>query len=99
MKREDSCEKIHQQQYGKSDKANAACNQNPDFQEGYAWGIETFAFQAEMILKAEIAFRSEFTVGPEGFEEWKRGLFAARLQMASIGIRKRSTKTEDLFGE
>ena len=62
-------------------------------------GHRDVCLQAEKILKAEIAFRGEFTLGPEGFEEWKRGLFAARLQMASIGIRKPSTKTEDPFGE
>jgi hypothetical protein len=34
MKFKDYSGEIHMQLYGKSDKANAACNQNADFREG-----------------------------------------------------------------
>ena len=51
---EDYPGKIHRQQYGRSDKANAPENQNADWQEGYAWGIETFAYDPTLILQAEL---------------------------------------------
>ena len=86
---EDHCGKIHKEKYGKSDKANASENQNADFQEGYAWGIETFAYHSITVLKAEIEFRGEFKLTDNGFSEFERGFWAARSQMAAAGVKKR----------
>lgn len=88
MKYDDKCGEIHRQQYGRSDKANACDNQNADFQEGYAWGIETFAYNSDKVLKAEIDFRGEFHLTASGFAEWKRGFWSARNQMTHAGIKK-----------
>jgi hypothetical protein len=89
MKREDHCGNSHRQFYNKPDKANAVENQNADFQEGYAWDIETFAYHAETVLKAEIEFRGEFNLTDNAFTEFKRGFWAARSQMTAAGIKKR----------
>jgi hypothetical protein len=89
MKRTDHCGQVHWNLYKKSDKANAFDNQNADFQEGYAWGIETFAYHSQNVLDAEIEFRGEFKLTDNGFSEFKRGFFAARSQMAAAGIKKR----------
>jgi hypothetical protein len=78
MKREDRCGQVHFNLYGRSDKANAFDNQNADFQEGYAWGIETFAYHSKNVLDAEIEFRGEFKLTHNGFSEFKRGFWAAR---------------------
>jgi hypothetical protein len=86
--KEDHCGNIHRQLHGRSDKANAIDNQNADFQEGYAWGRETFAYNGELVLKAEIAFRAEFNLSANGFNEFKRGFWAARTQISAAGIRK-----------
>ena len=51
MKHTDHCGNIHWNHYGKSDKVNAFDNQNADFQEGYAWGVETYAYDAQVVLK------------------------------------------------
>lgn len=37
----DLAAKIHKAMYGKSDKANSGDNQNPDFQAGFARGMQT----------------------------------------------------------
>ena len=41
------------------------------------------------VLKAEIDFRGEFKLTDNGFSEFKRGFWAARSQMAAVGIKKR----------
>jgi hypothetical protein len=79
----------HRQKYGRSDKANAFDNQNSDWREGYDWGVETFAYDSNKILNAEIELRGEFKLTGNGFSEWKRGFWAARCQMATAGIKKR----------
>lgn len=90
MKHEDHCEAVHRKLYGKSDKANAFENQNADFREGYDWGIQTFAYDAEKVLKAELDFRAEFKMTGRGFNEWKRGFWSARSQMKCAGIKKKA---------
>jgi hypothetical protein len=87
--REDHCGNVHRKYYGKSDKANAPENQNADFQSGYAWGIETFAYDADKALKAEIELRGEFKLTVNGFDEFKRGFWSARTQMSCAQIKKR----------
>ena len=89
MKYEDHPGNIHRQHYNKSDKANALENNNADFREGYDWGIKTFAYNAKVVLKAEIEFRGEFGVTGNGFSEFKRGFWAARTQMGAAGIKKK----------
>jgi hypothetical protein len=88
MKYIDDCGQIHRKRYGKSDKANASENRNSDFQGGYAWGVETYACDARKVILAEAGFREKFDLTRAGFEEWKRGLWAARAQMAAAGVKR-----------
>jgi hypothetical protein len=87
--KEDHCGNVHRQYYGRSDKANAWENQNADFQAGYAWGIETFAYGSDKVITGELDFRAEFRLSTNGFSEWKRGLWAARGHMGAAGIKKK----------
>ena len=86
---EDHCGKLHQEQYGKSDKANASENQNADCRKAMPGAIETFAYHSNTVLNAEIEFRGEFKLTDNGFSEFERGFWAARLQMLAAGIKKR----------
>jgi hypothetical protein len=44
---------------------------------------------ADKVLKAELDLRDEFKLTANGFNEWKRGWWAARSQMTAAGVRKR----------
>ena len=69
---------------------NAPCNQNPEFQEGYRVGMLTFGkATCGAVMEAEKALRNE--TGDclnEGFTEWKRGMWAARVQMVAAKMGK-----------
>ena len=48
--------------YGCSDKANARCNQNPDFQEGFRQGMLTFGHRqltSGQLIETEAELRRE----------------------------------------
>ena len=90
---EDTAGRNHFSIYGKSDKANAIGNRNNEFQDGYAMGAESLGCDAYKIIGEEEQLRTE--VGDDlgsGFAEWKRGLWAARSQMAAAGITSRNEK-------
>lgn len=87
---EDIAGNVHMKFYGKSDKLNAYENQNTEFRTGYWRGVETLGSDAKVLIEEEHAMRKE--VGDdlrEGFEEWKRGLWASRSQLTAAGIKKR----------
>lgn len=92
---------VHRKLYaGKSDKANALANQNREFLEGYRVGAESMTYCAEHVLKEELALRVE--VGDclmAGFDEWKRGFWAARSQCILFRPRTRKRTTGKFFGE
>jgi hypothetical protein len=90
---EDTAGRNHFSIYGKSDKANAVGNRNNEFQDGYAMGVESIAYDPQKVSEEEERLRRE--VGDDlgsGFAEWKRGLWAARSQMAAAGISSRNEK-------
>ena len=90
---EDTVGRLHYSIYGKSDKANAVGNRNNEFQDGYAMGVELLGYDPHEIIEEEERLRKE--VGDDlssGFAEWKRGLCAARSQMAAAGIKNRKRK-------
>jgi hypothetical protein len=90
---EDTTGRNHFSIYGKSDKANAVGNRNNEFQDGYAMGVESIAYDPQKVIEEEERLRRE--VGDDlgsGFAEWKRGLWAARSQMAAAGISSRNEK-------
>ncbi|MGB7836963.1 MAG: hypothetical protein WBL40_02505, partial [Terrimicrobiaceae bacterium] len=90
---EDTAGRNHFSIYGKSDKANAIGNRNNEFQDGYAMGAESLGCDACKVIEEEEKLRTE--VGDDlgsGFAEWKRGLWAARSQMAAAGITSRNDK-------
>lgn len=80
---QDFPERLARSVYGKTDKANAAENNNPDFQAGYRVGKDSTGLTSDYILH-EWQQRGE----PEGednpaliaFREWKRGFWAGRIQ-------------------
>ena len=88
--KEDHAGRIHRDKYGCSDKVNAPKNQNREFQEGYGTGILTFGKTTSgALLEAEKALRKQTgECLKEGFEEWKRGLWAARTQMVAAKMRR-----------
>jgi len=72
--REDTAGRIHRDQYGHSDKANAPENQNREFQDGYRAGVDTLGEDTINMISEEAHLRAE--VGDDlsqGFEEWSRG--------------------------
>jgi hypothetical protein len=97
---EDIPANIHRHNYGKSDKLNALCNRNPEFQEGYRIGANSMAYQAEPVLEEERALREE--VGDDleiGWAEFQRGFWAARCQCILFVSRRRQRKFDKFFGE
>ena len=91
--RDDTAGRIHRDQYGRSDKVNAPENQNREFQDGYRAGVDTLGEDIISMINEEAHLRAE--VGDDlsqGFEEWSRGFWAARCQMAAAGIKKRKRR-------
>ena len=91
--KEDTAGRIHRDQYGRSDKVNAPENQNREFQDGYRAGVDTLGEDAIKMINEEGHLRTE--IGDDrskGFDEWERGFWAARCQMAAAGIRKRKKR-------
>jgi hypothetical protein len=90
MMNKDTAGRVHWQLYGKSDKLNAPCNKNVEFRSGYCKGVETYGHKAEVIIVDEYALRQEAGDALDcNFEEWKRGFWAARSQLAGAGIKRR----------
>ena len=89
--REDTAGRVHREKYGKSDKLNAPENQNREFQDGYSTAVDSLGFDARKVIEQEFLLRVEVDddLG-KGFEEWSRGFWAARCQMAAAGIKKLS---------
>ena len=60
----DTAGRVNRKRYGRSDKANARENRNPEFQEGYAKGIESLAYDPLGLLqwKGRYASKSVTTV-------------------------------------
>ena len=87
--REDTAGRVHREKYGKSDKPNAPENQNREFQDGYSTGVDSLGFDARKVIEQEFLLRVEVDddLG-KGFEEWSRGFWAARCQMARGRYRK-----------
>ena len=82
--KEDVAGDVHRKLYGMSDKINAPENQNREFQEGYGVGASSMAYSAELVLKEEFKLRIEVSDDLcDGFDEWKRGFWAARRQSFS----------------
>jgi hypothetical protein len=89
--REDTAGRVHREKYGKSDKLNAPENQNREFQDGYSTGVDSLGFDARKVIEEEFLLRVEVDddLG-KGFEEWKRGLLAARSQLIVIHEKKKA---------
>ena len=87
--REDTAGRVHREKYGKSDKFNAPENQNREFPDGYSTGVDSLGFDAQKLIEEKFLLRVEVDddLG-KGFEEWKRGFWAARNQPISSGKRK-----------
>jgi hypothetical protein len=93
--REDTAARVHREKYGKSDKRNAPENQNPEFQDGYRTGVDSLGFDARKVIEEEFLLRVEVDddLG-KGFEEWKRGFWAARNQLILIHEKKKATPSQ-----
>lgn len=70
--------RLHRYTYGKSDAVNAPENQTAEFQAGYK--AASMADDAMDLVWDEWVRRGSPTVQTEGFREWKRGMWAYRLQ-------------------
>ncbi len=77
--------------YGKTDKANASENNNPDFQAGYKRGLmpeaETNGIDA-IREEWEKRFQPEHGQALDDFREWKRGYWASRMARSWYRIRE-----------
>ena len=49
--REDTADRIHRDEYGRSDKVNAPENQNREFQDGYRAGVDTLGEDAVRMMR------------------------------------------------
>lgn len=87
---DDIAERVALASYGKSGRANAPCNQNPDFQAGYAAGSTLTGENGDamMAIENEYARIGAPDVIPDSFKEWKRGMWAAVLQKAAMNLSK-----------
>jgi hypothetical protein len=88
MNANDPAGKLHLKFYNRSDKANAKGNQNVEWQEGYKIGADSIKRDARTVINDERAVRRQ--VGDDqgaGFNEWKRGLLAARGQFIAMGLK------------
>ena len=82
---------VHWKYYGESDKVNAPENLNREFQEGYCTGIGGFGYNATQTIEAEYFLRLDVKDNTgAGFEEWKRGFWAARNQLILIHGKKKA---------
>ena len=98
--KEDVAGDVHRKLYGMSDKINAPENQNREFQEGYGVGASSMAYSAELVLKEEFKLRIEVSDDLcDGFDEWKRGFWAARSQCIRFVSRRLRRKCDKFFGE
>ena len=93
LMKEDTAGRIHRDQYGRSDKVNAPENQNREFRDGYRAAVDTHGEDAIKMIIEEGQLRTEIGDDlPKGFDEWERGFWAARCQMAAAGIKKRKKR-------
>lgn len=72
---------IHRAIYGHSDKANAPENRTAEWRAGYDVGCAPGIDTSE-VIEAEWRARGTPTTGPslQSFREWKRGMWAGRMQ-------------------
>lgn len=77
----DLAERIALGIYGKTDRANSPENANPDFQAGYQTGSESPLRPMDLITR-EFNRRGQPCPVPASFLEWKRGMWAAKMQTA-----------------
>ena len=100
MTKEDTAGNVHRKLYGKSDKVNALENRNDEFQGGYWTGVDSLGYDARKVIEEEHELRKE--VGDDlgsGFEEWCRGLWAARSQLIICPIKKRKKYGKSRWGK
>ena len=90
---EDTAGRNHFSIYGKSDKAMPLEIVTMNFRTATPWARNPWVADAYKVIEEEEKLRTE--VGDDlgsGFAEWKRGLWAARSQMAAAGITSRNEK-------
>jgi hypothetical protein len=80
MNHESLASKLHRWTYGKSDKVNAPENATAEFQAGYKAASE--AKDHDDLILNEWIRRGSPQFQDENFKEWKRGMWAFRLQDA-----------------
>jgi len=81
--------KIHRGIYGKSDEPNAKENKNEYFQRGYQLGLNGKDEIADIITQNYVIWGKN-DVG--NFREFKRGMWASRMQKVILGEKKRTTE-------
>jgi hypothetical protein len=97
---EDHAGRSHPDKYGRSDKVNAPENQNREFQDGYRAGAGSMAYRTEQIIEEELMLRVEVSDDPcDGFDEWQRGFWAARIHCTLVVSPRRHRKCDKFFGE
>ena len=88
---EDISGNVHRKLYNKSHKLNSRCNRNNEFQDGYRIGLGSFGYNATQTIEAEYFLRLDVKDNTgAGFEEWKRGFWAARNQLILIHGKKQT---------
>ncbi len=78
----DIAESLHRAMYGKTGNVNAAENDNPEFQAGYAVGMKADA--GRELIEPEFIRRGR--VYSDGFHEWKRGMWAGVMQRTTAKL-------------
>ena len=73
---------IHKSLYKKHDSPNASCNQSSFFQDGYKYGSDEMP--KEWISKKWAKWEGS----DDEWREWKRGVWAARLQKLNVNLKR-----------
>lgn len=90
MNHESLASKLHRWAYGKSDAVNSPDNQTKEFQAGYRAAM--LSGDDDELIYDEWVRRGSPMVLDENFREWKRGMWAYRLQKAeAVGMTEDST--------
>lgn len=83
MSAQDFLERLAISLYGKTDKVNAAENDNPDFLAGFDIGMSEDSKSTDAITREWVGRgQPESGEALEKFREWKRGFWAATMQKA-----------------
>lgn len=73
---------MHKGIYGKSDKANSPENQTEEFQRGYADGLTDT--ETDVLIEREWTRIGQPTHEIPTFREYKRGMWAAKMQATVV---------------